>query len=185
MSEYKKRISKIRKIMTKKGINAFLVTHEDEHLLENTPQNYERLSWISGFTGSAGYMIITLTNLFLFVDGRYTLQAKIQTKILNIKIYNISELDFQKFILSKTHKIKNIAIDIRTISQSLYLKYFKILKMQKLKVINIKTNLIDMIWHRDLKTQNTNNIFILEKKYCGISSSEKIKKILSFLKFKS
>ena len=54
--------------MTKKGINAFLVTHEDEHLLENTPQNYERLSWISGFTGSAGYMIITLTNLFLFVD---------------------------------------------------------------------------------------------------------------------
>ena len=84
--------------MKLKNIEACLLEHEDERLLENTPKNFERLSWISGFSGSAGYLVVSLKNLYLFVDGRYTLQAKKQTKSLKVKVYNVAEFDFLKFL---------------------------------------------------------------------------------------
>ena len=80
--------------MKLKNIEAFLLEHEDERLLENTPKNFERLSWISGFSGSAGYLVVSLKNLYLFVDGRYTLQAKKQTKDLNSNIGSLTKDTF-------------------------------------------------------------------------------------------
>ena len=95
---YIKRISNLREVMRKKNIEAFLVTHDDEHLLENTSKNFERLNWIIGFSGSAGYLLITLNELFLFVDSRYYIQSKMETKGLKIKIFNVFELNFEKFV---------------------------------------------------------------------------------------
>ena len=60
---YTKRVLKLRELMRQKNIEAFLVTHDDEHLLENTSKNFERLNWIIGFSGSAGYLLITLNEL--------------------------------------------------------------------------------------------------------------------------
>ena len=82
------RVSNLRELMRQKNIEAFLVTHDDEHLLENTSKSFERLKWIIGFTGSAGYLLITLDELFLFVDSRYSIQSKIETMGLKIKIFN-------------------------------------------------------------------------------------------------
>ena len=101
---YIKRISNLREVMRQKNIEAFLVTHDDEHLLENTSKSFERLKWIIGFSGSAGYLLITLNELFLFVDSRYSIQSKIETKGLKIKIFNVFELNYAKFI-SKTLNI--------------------------------------------------------------------------------
>ena len=51
---------------------------------------------------------------------------------------------------------------------------------------SIRTNnLVDFIWNRSMKTQNTNKIFMLEQKYCGLSFEEKLKKLLMFLKNKN
>ena len=111
-----KRIALLRAVMKKKKINSFLVPHEDERLSENTPKNYERLSWISGFTGSAGYILITLNNLYLFVDGRYTLQAKQQTKSLKTKVLDIGNENFYKLLRSNKNKLKNIALDNKVFS---------------------------------------------------------------------
>ena len=55
--------------MVNRNIDSFLVTHEDERLAEYTPKNFERLQWITCFTGSAGYLIVTIKDLYLFVDG--------------------------------------------------------------------------------------------------------------------
>ena len=104
---YIKRVSNLRELMRQKNIEAFLVTHDDEHLLENTAKNFERLKWIIGFTGSAGYLLITLDGLFLFVDSRYSIQSKIETQGLKIKIFNIFELNYEKFISLNKLKAKN------------------------------------------------------------------------------
>ena len=77
--------------MRQKNIEAFLVTHDDEHLLGEHVQKFERLKWIIGFSGSAGYLLITLDELFLFVDSRHSIQSKIETKGLKIKIFNVFE----------------------------------------------------------------------------------------------
>jgi len=73
------RLEALRTQMRNVGIDVFLVPHCDEYQNEYLPIGAERLAWITGFTGSAGFAIITLDEAILFVDGRYTLQAQEQT----------------------------------------------------------------------------------------------------------
>ena len=183
-NKYYSRIFELRKIMLRKKIESFLVTHDDEHLLENTHKNFERLNWITGFTGSAGYLLVTINNLYLFVDGRYLIQAKTQTLGLSITILDVAETNLLKFILSSNHKIQNLAIDVKAISYSVYVDYFNASKKVNIKIINLKKNLIDYIWKRNLTIQNTDKIFVLDKKFCGKSPSAKIKSIFKFLETK-
>ena len=94
--------------MKKKSLDGYIVPHHDENFSEYVPKHKERLSWISGFSGSAGTLFITKKELFLFTDGRYILQAKKQTKNLNCKIINVVDctfLDFLKKIINQNSKI--------------------------------------------------------------------------------
>ena len=72
------KLSAVRQYMADKHISAFLVPRADEYLGEYVPKQNERLAWISGFTGSAGILIITQKKAILFVDGRYTIQVQQQ-----------------------------------------------------------------------------------------------------------
>ena len=64
--------------MARRGLDAFLVPRADEHQGEYVPPSAERLRWITGFTGSAGMAAIGRRAACLFVDGRYTMQARHQ-----------------------------------------------------------------------------------------------------------
>ena len=65
---HKNYISDLRKLMRKRGIDLYIVPHTDEYLSEYVPKNKERLKWISGFTGSAGTLLISYKELFLFMQ---------------------------------------------------------------------------------------------------------------------
>ena len=64
-------IKKIRELFKKELIDAYIIPHEDEFLTEYVPDHSERLSFITGFTGSAGLAIIAKNKAAIFVDGRY------------------------------------------------------------------------------------------------------------------
>jgi len=68
----------IRQAMAEQGLDGFIVPHEDEHQNEYLPAANDRLAWATGFTGSAGAAVLFKDKAALFVDGRYTLQAKDQ-----------------------------------------------------------------------------------------------------------
>ena len=68
----------IREQLRKQGLDGFLIPHEDEHQNEYLPDANERLSWATGFTGSAGAAVVMADKAAVFVDGRYTLQVKNQ-----------------------------------------------------------------------------------------------------------
>jgi Xaa-Pro aminopeptidase len=72
------RLEDLRYWMKQQSVSVILVPHNDEQNNEYLPVDKERLAWICGFTGSAGTAVITLHSAFLFVDGRYTLQANEQ-----------------------------------------------------------------------------------------------------------
>lgn len=61
------------------GIDGLLVPHDDEYLNEYTPPQFERLLWATGFSGSAGALLIMKDSAILFIDGRYTEQARLET----------------------------------------------------------------------------------------------------------
>lgn len=72
------RLEKLRNLMKEKGFDAFIVPKADVHQGEYVAPCDERLAWLSGFTGSAGFSVIAQEVAAIFVDGRYKLQVREQ-----------------------------------------------------------------------------------------------------------
>jgi Xaa-Pro aminopeptidase len=73
------RVAELRRALERAGVSGFIVPRADEHQNEYVPAGAERLLWLTGFSGSAGIVIVLKNKAALFVDGRYTEQAKSQT----------------------------------------------------------------------------------------------------------
>jgi Xaa-Pro aminopeptidase len=74
----KGRLAAFRAELTRRGLDGFVLPRGDEHQGEYVPPRAERLAWLTGFTGSAGVAVILAARAAIFVDGRYTLQARQQ-----------------------------------------------------------------------------------------------------------
>lgn len=73
------RVAALRALLRQENLDGFLVPHADEYQSEYLPPCAERLEWLTGFGGSAGYALILRRQAVLFIDGRYHLQARQQT----------------------------------------------------------------------------------------------------------
>jgi Xaa-Pro aminopeptidase len=85
------RLEALRAEMKKRGIDGFFIPRADEFQGEYVPKRAERLAWITGFTGSAGYAVVLNDKAGFFTDGRYTLQARDQVSAKDFEICNLSE----------------------------------------------------------------------------------------------
>lgn len=68
----------VRAVLAQRGLDGFIVPHEDEHQNEYLPEANDRLAWLSGFTGSAGAAVVMADRAAMFTDGRYTQQVRDQ-----------------------------------------------------------------------------------------------------------
>jgi Xaa-Pro aminopeptidase len=73
------RIAALRAALKRRGLDGFVVPRADRHQNEYVPENEERIAYLAGFTGSAGFLLVLPDKAVLFTDGRYTLQAREQT----------------------------------------------------------------------------------------------------------
>jgi Xaa-Pro aminopeptidase len=73
------RVAELRRELARRGLAGFIVPRADEHQNEYVPPADERLLWLTGFSGSAGIAVVLGDKAALFVDGRYSEQAKAQT----------------------------------------------------------------------------------------------------------
>ena len=83
-----KKIKSLQKIIQQKNFDGFLIPRSDCYQGEFISSKDERLKWLTGFTGSAGIAITSLKSVALFVDGRYTIQAKRESNSREIRKYN-------------------------------------------------------------------------------------------------
>ena len=74
----KKKLTELRKILAKMNVDGLILPRADEHQGEYIPPGAERLAWLTGFDGSAGFAIILQNTAAVFTDGRYTLQIRQQ-----------------------------------------------------------------------------------------------------------
>lgn len=77
--EQARRLTALRAELARRGLAGVLVPRADEHQGEYVPPHAERLSWLTGFTGSAGLAVVLAERAALFADGRYTIQARQET----------------------------------------------------------------------------------------------------------
>ncbi|WP_288411352.1 aminopeptidase P family protein [uncultured Acinetobacter sp.] len=69
------RLAQLREQMQQHAIDAYLIPSADPHMSEYLPEHWQSRSWLSGFTGSVGTLVVTATEAGLWVDGRYWVQA--------------------------------------------------------------------------------------------------------------
>lgn len=86
-SEIINRLAELRNFMRKYKLSAFIIPSTDPHAGEYVPQHWEARKWISGFTGSAGTVVITLDQAGLWTDSRYFLQAAEQLADTGITLF--------------------------------------------------------------------------------------------------
>ncbi len=78
MQTHEARLAALREELKRRGVDGFVVPISDEHMSEYVGDYAQRLRWLTGFGGSAGYACVTLTHAAIFVDGRYTVQVREQ-----------------------------------------------------------------------------------------------------------
>ena len=163
----KNRIKKLRKKFKKYNIDGYIVPKNDEFFSEYTKNN--RLKFISNFTGSAGYSVILKNKNYLFVDGRYTIQAQVESS------NNFNIVDYNKIINCSLFKNLQLGIDPRLFTNLQIKKFF--LKNNKIKIIN--SNLIDEL-SKNKKTYSK-PFFSICNKITGENYKNKINKIQKFI----
>ena len=164
----KNRLNSLKKKFNLLKIDGYVVPKNDEFFSEYSQK--DRLKTISNFSGSAGYAVILKNKNFLFVDGRYTIQANIESG----KYFKIEKLE--KILNCKLFKGLTLGIDPKIFTQSQVKKFF--LKYNKIKIID--TNLIDNIFSK--YKINSKPFFSLDHKITGESYKKKITKISKILK---
>ena len=167
-------MKKLREILSKQKIGGYIIPKNDEYFNEYVHDSKDRLKFISNFSGSAGFAVILKNKNYLFVDGRYTIQAKRQSG-KNFEIITIPKM-FPKHVLkSKKKIILGYDPKLHTEKQLNYL--FKI-KNVDLKPINL--NLIDSIWSKKPK-EKLKKFFFLPDKVSGGSSKKKVLELTKYL----
>ena len=84
-----RRVRELRSELVRHGLTAYIVPRADRYQNEYLPPSEERLAWLTGFTGSAGAAIVLLDKAVLFVDGRYTEQARLE---IDTSLFTIEHL---------------------------------------------------------------------------------------------
>jgi Xaa-Pro aminopeptidase len=78
MQTHEARLAALREELKRRGLTGFVIPISDEHMSEYVGDYAQRLHWLTGFGGSAGFACVTLTHAAIFVDGRYTVQVREQ-----------------------------------------------------------------------------------------------------------
>tara|TARA_Y100001970_G_C14191977_1_gene835939 strand:+ start:146 stop:1837 length:1692 start_codon:yes stop_codon:yes gene_type:complete len=162
------------KLFKKFNIDGYIVPKNDEYFNEYVNPSNDRLKFISNFTGSAGIAVIFKNKNYLFVDGRYTIQAQTQSgkKFKIIRIPNQTPKD-----LIKTGKKIIIGFDPSLHTEKQLNFFFKI-KNVILRPIN--KNLVDLVWFNKPK-EPIKPFFSLSTRYTGISYQKKILKVKNII----
>tara|TARA_B100001057_G_scaffold500518_1_gene616066 strand:+ start:192 stop:1910 length:1719 start_codon:yes stop_codon:yes gene_type:complete len=139
------KIKKLKKAFDKEKIDGYMITKNDEFFGEYIPEHNDRLKYISNFSGSYGFALILKNKNYLFVDGRYTLQAHNQAgKFFTI----ITFPNKMPYDILKNKKLV-IGVDPKLFTKNTLSIFFK---KNNCKFKPISNNLVDKIWSRKIKT---------------------------------
>jgi len=138
--------------MKKNNKDLFIINRTDEFLNEYIAPYAERLKWISNFTGSAGRAIIGTNKAYIFIDGRYTHQAKQE---VDSNFFFIKHLkDYWSHLKTYENTSKVMLIDPNLHSVSEIVKLNSIYKDSKVHLNFAKTNPIVKCWGHKLLPPN-------------------------------
>ena len=166
-------MKKFKNLLKQYKLDGYIIPKNDEYFNEYVSSAKDRLKFISNFSGSAGFAVILKNKNYLFVDGRYTIQARIQSG-KSFKVITIPK-KFPKDVL-KFNKKLTIGFDPRLHTES---KLNFLFNIKNISLKSVNKNLVDIVWSKRPK-ELIKPFYSLSKKNTGISSEEKILEVKKF-----
>ena len=142
------RIAALREAMKQHKIDAYIIPTSDPHMSEYPADCWKYREWISGFTGSAGTVIITADKAGLWTDSRYFLQASTQLEGTGIELFKMMLPETPTIPAFLTHELKEgqtVGLNGETYSLADARSLEKALAEKEIK-LNTNASLIDPIW---------------------------------------
>ncbi len=172
-----KRLSALRTAMSNAGISAYIVPSTDPHASEYVPARWKDRPWISGFTGSAGVVVITADEAGLWTDSRYFLQAEQQLAGSGIDLYRDGipgTPSINSWLRSKLRKGDVVAVNAMVYSVSEYRCLEAELSVSGIQLRD--ADLISPLWS-DRPAIPANQCFVLDEKFAGETVQSKLERV--------
>jgi len=176
------RMKRLRARLADEGLAALILPRGDEHQSEYVAPCSERLRWLTGFTGSAGRVAVTRRHAALFVDGRYTVQARAECGGGLFEFPGISGQHLATWLKDKLKNGDVIGFDpwLHTVSEIERLS--ATLKLAGLVLKPVRRNPIDVLWGKERPAAPDGAIVPHPLKYSGRSAEAKIAAVQKVLK---
>ena len=175
------RINRLRSLLPELRVDAVLVPRADEHQGEYVPASAERLKWLTGFSGSAGIAAITRRAGALFVDGRYTVQARSQVS-KELEILQVPEARLSDWLRQKLRPGAAVGFDPRLHTVSEIERLTEALADRNIKLKPLARNPVDRLWGAERPPAPMGKVRPHPLKYAGRAAEDKIAEIQKALK---
>lgn len=186
MDTIENRLNAVRQYMAEHQLDAFLIPRADEYLGEYVPAHNERLRWISGFTGSAGLVIVLAESAGLekpaaiFVDGRYTIQVRQQTDEALFDYHHLVEVPHLDWLIENLPSGGKVGFDARLHTYTWQQNASKKLAGEGLSLEAVSDNPVDLSW-KDRPKPPKHPVLLLGESFTGASSAEKRQRVAAEL----
>ena len=171
----KKRVSDLQNLLKEKGISAVIIPTDDFHMSEYVGDYFKARNYFSGFTGSAGVMVVAQDEANLWVDGRYFIQAEKQLENTGIIQRNMGEPGvptIEEYILGKVGEGEVLAFDGRVVSYNAGKNYAEKLG-EKGASISTEEDIPGMLW-TDRPAMSAEKAYVLPVEFSGKTVQEKL-----------
>lgn len=172
------RIEALRAVMKENGVNSYIIPSSDNHMSEYVNDHFKCREWISGFTGSAGTVVITDKEAHLWVDGRYHIQGERQVAGTEYIVHKLGQPNVDNYIewLGKSMQSGEVvAFNGKVVSVNTLNLLKDSLENNNVQV-KIEDDFIQNIWVERIELPKK-QLFIHETKYCGKSCSDKLSEV--------
>ncbi len=176
--DIKERVSSLRALLIENNLSAFIVPSTDPHLSEYVASHWKSREWISGFTGSAGSIVVTLDKAGLWTDSRYFLQAEKQLENTGIALFKDglpSTPSLVEWLYGELGEGVSFGIDGKMFSTS-EVENLKDIFLKKNISVNTSLDPFDTIW-KDRPVMPLDPAFVYNIEYAGVSCKEKVQLI--------
>ncbi|KAG1049336.1 hypothetical protein G6F46_007676 [Rhizopus delemar] len=173
------RLTRLRSQMKSHQVDVFLVPSEDAHQSEYIAECDQRRHWISGFTGSAGFAVVTMSTAALFTDGRYFLQASQQLDdnwtLMKQGLPGVPT--WQEYLVKNISAGSRIGLDPKLICGADAHQISAQLKPIGSSLVPIQENLVDAAWGEERPKAPKDKIFVQPIQYSGKAVQDKLKEL--------
>ncbi len=169
------RLFSLRGQMAIMGIDAFIIPGTDPHMSEYLAEHWQFREWISGFTGSAGTVVVTADRAGLWTDSRYFIQAEQELKESEIELFKMgypNTPSHPKWIISELSTGAVVGIDGQNLSVEEADKLSKLFKANDIR-LDTKVQVQNQVWEGRPPIPDE-EVFELDIKYSGLSLTDKI-----------